>query len=251
MELAHRVALVTGAASGLGRATALHLAGRGATVYGLDLDRAFEGVETIDSVHNVPCDVTSAEQVERAVAAILANDPLDIAVNCAGIAPMSRVIARDGTVDIEPFERAVLINLIGTYTVLAHAAQAMTHNRPDQNGQRGVIVNTASIAAFEGQVGQSGYAASKAGVVGLTITAARDLAQHGVRVCTIAPGIIDTPMLATLSEPVRDGLAASVPFPHRLGDPQEYARMVEMIIQHDYLNGETIRLDGALRMGPR
>jgi NAD(P)-dependent dehydrogenase (short-subunit alcohol dehydrogenase family) len=251
MELAHRVALVTGAASGLGRATALHLAGRGATVYGLDLDRALEGADAIEGIHHVPCDVTSSVQVQRAVAEILANDPLDIAVNCAGIAPMSRVISREGTVDIEPFERAVLINLLGTYTVLAHAAQAMTRNRPDQHGQRGVIVNTASVAAFEGQVGQAGYAASKAGVVGLTITAARDLAQHGIRVCTIAPGIIDTPMLATLSEPVRAGLAASIPFPHRLGDPQEYARMVEMIIQSDYLNGETIRLDGALRMGPR
>lgn len=251
MELSQRVALVTGAVSGLGAATARHLAAQGAKVYGLDLPKAIDNNTDPGDVTFLPCDVTSAEQVQEAVATITARGNLDIAVNCAGIATMVRVLAKDGSVDVEPFARAVNINLIGTYTVLAHAAQAMSRNDPDQYGQRGVIVNTASIAAFEGQIGQIGYAASKAGVVGMTLTAARDLAQHGIRVCTIAPGIIDTPMLASLSEPVRESLAAGVPFPQRLGSPEEYARLVESIVAQDYLNGETIRLDGALRMGPR
>jgi NAD(P)-dependent dehydrogenase (short-subunit alcohol dehydrogenase family) len=162
-----------------------------------------------------------------------------------------RVLGRKGMHDIGLFAKVLQVNLLGTFTVMATAVEAMAATQPDANGQRGVVVNTASIAAYDGQVGQAAYAASKGGVVALTLPAARDLAQHGIRVCTIAPGIVDTPMLATVSEEFRAGLAASVPFPQRLCRPEEYAQLVTMIVEHDYLNGETIRMDGALRMAPR
>jgi NAD(P)-dependent dehydrogenase (short-subunit alcohol dehydrogenase family) len=174
-----------------------------------------------------------------------------VAVNCAGIGPSKRILSRGRVHDIALYATVIQINLVGTFTVLAHAAAAMAETEPDENGQRGVVVNTASIAAFEGQVGQAAYASSKAGVAGLTLPAARDLAQYGIRVCTIAPGIVDTPMLATVSDEFRAGLAASVPFPHRLAQPAEYAALALSIVEQDYLNGETIRLDGALRMPPR
>ncbi|MEV6103894.1 SDR family NAD(P)-dependent oxidoreductase [Streptomyces sp. NPDC051940] len=253
MDIAGTAALVTGAASGLGAATAAALAERGATVYGLDLDKAVAAAgDQPAGVTLLAADVTREEPVRQALARIAADGAeLRLAVSCAGIAPSARVVGRRGAHDLDLFRTVIDVNLIGTFNVLRLAAEAMTALEPDASGQRGLIVNTASIAAFEGQVGQIAYAASKAGVAGMTITAARDLAQHGIRVVTIAPGIVDTPMMAGFSEEVRSGLAAGVPFPQRLAAPAEYARLVTMVAEHDYLNGETIRMDGALRMAPR
>ena len=173
-------------------------------------------------------------------------------VNCAGIGPSARVVGRNGVHDLALFDRVVRINLVGTFTVLALAAEVMTAQEPvDEAGQRGLVINTASVAAFEGQIGQAAYAASKGGVHSLTIAAARDLSSRGVRVMTIAPGIVDTPMLGSVGEDYRSALAESVPFPHRLAQPAEFAQLAGMIVEHDYLNGETIRMDGALRMAPR
>ncbi|MCP3426702.1 SDR family NAD(P)-dependent oxidoreductase [Rothia sp. AR01] len=188
--------------------------------------------------------------VERAVRE--GAGPLRVAVNCAGIGPSARILGRSGVHDFELYAQVVQVNLVGTFHVLALAAEAMAgQESADGEGQRGVVVNTASVAAYEGQVGQAAYASSKGGVVGLTLAAARDLAGRGIRVNTVAPGIVDTPMMATIGEEYREGLAASVPFPHRLARPEEYARLVLMLVEHDYLNGETIRMDGALRMPPR
>jgi len=186
-----------------------------------------------------------------ALAQAAAAGPLRVVVNCAGIGPSARILGKKGVHDLGLYAKVIQVNLIGTFTVLALAAEAMAQTEPLEYGQRGVIVNTASVAAYEGQIGQAAYASSKGGIVGLTIPAARDLAQFGIRVATIAPGIVDTPMLATISEEFRASLAAGVPFPQRLCRPDEYAQLVEMIIAHDYLNGETIRMDGALRMAPR
>jgi len=196
-------------------------------------------------------DVTNEVQVRAAVARASAEGPLRVAVNCAGIGPSARILGRKGVHDLSLYAKIVHINLVGSFTVLAVASEAIAQTEPDENGQRGVIVNTASIAAFDGQIGQVAYASSKGGIVGMTLPAARDLAQHGIRVCTIAPGVVNTPMLQTVSEEIRTGLAAGVPFPQRLCEPAEYAKLVGMIIDHDYLNGETIRMDGALRMAPR
>ena len=252
MEIAGSAALVTGAASGLGAATAAALAARGVTVYGLDLPDAVADADAPAGVTLLPADVTAEDGVRAAIAKI-ADDgqELRLAVNCAGIGPSARILSRRGPHDLELFATVVGINLIGTFNVLRLAAEAMSGLPADDDGQRGVVVNTASIAAFEGQIGQIAYAASKAGVAGMTVPAARDLAQHGIRVVTIAPGIVDTPMLAGLPEDVQAGLAEDVPFPKRLCRPDEYARLVLMIVEHDYLNGETIRMDGALRMAPR
>ena len=252
MELSNTSALVTGAASGLGAATAAALVQGGANVIGLDLPTALADAPRSDGITYIPTDVTDAGQVKAAVEhAANATGPLRTVVNCAGIGPSMRILGRQGMHDIGLFAEVVQVNLVGTFTVMATAAEAIAATQPDANGQRGVIVNTASIAAYDGQVGQAAYAASKSGVVGLTLPAARDLAQHGIRVCTIAPGIVDTPMLATVSEEFRAGLAAGVPFPQRLCRPDEYAQLVTMLVEHDYLNGETIRMDGALRMAPR
>ena len=176
---------------------------------------------------------------------------LRLAVSCAGIAPSARVLSRRGPHDLDLFHTVLKVNLLGTFNVMRLAAEAMAALSPDAQGQRGVVVNTASIAAYEAQVGQVAYAASKAGVAGMTVTAARDLAQYGIRVMTIAPGIVDTPMMAGFSDEVRAGLGESVPFPQRIAAPEEYARLVAMIVANDYLNGDVIRMDGALRMGPR
>ena len=252
MEIAGSAALVTGAASGLGRATAAALAAHGATVYGLDVDRAVSAGGAPDGVTLLPADVTEEDGVRAALARIDDDgQELRLAVNCAGIAPSARILSRRGPHDLDLFRTVVGVNLVGTFNVLRLAAAAMSRLPADDGGQRGVVVNTASVAAFEGQVGQIAYAASKAGVAGMTVPAARDLAQHGIRVVAIAPGIVDTPMMAGMPDDVRAGLAASVPFPPRLGRPDEYARLVLMVVEHDYLNGETIRMDGALRMGPR
>lgn len=252
MELIDTAAVVTGGASGLGAATARELASRGAHVYALDLPQALESAAGEPGVSHVPADVTDEEQVERAVAAAISGGrPLRTVVNCAGIAPSARILARSGRHNSALFAKVLQVNLVGTFTVMAVAAEAMARNAPDDTGQRGVVVNTGSIAGYEGQIGQAAYAASKGGVIGLTLAAARDLAQHGIRVCTVAPGIVDTPMLATVGEEYRQKLAESVPFPQRLCTPREYAQLVAMVIDHDYINGETIRMDGALRMAPR
>ncbi len=251
MELTATAALVTGGASGLGAATAAALVERGARVFALDLPQQLEHASAPDGVTFIPADVTDAVQVQAAVEQASAELPLRTVVNCAGIAPSRRILGRNGVHDPQLFATVLNVNLLGTFTVLAYASEAIAATAPDDDGQRGVIINTASVAAYEGQIGQVAYSASKAGVVGMTLPAARDLARHGIRVCTIAPGIVDTPMLATVSEEYRAGLAASVPFPQRLCRPEEYARLVTMIVEHDYLNGETIRMDGALRMDPQ
>lgn len=253
MQIAGTAALVTGAASGLGAATAAALAEQGALVTGIDLPAAIAAAQQPPAgVTLVAADVTSEEQVGAAVqAAVDGPTPLRIVVSCAGIAPAARVLGRTGPHDLDLFRTVVMVNLVGTFNVMRLAARAIAATDADEAGQRGVVVNTASIAAFDGQIGQIAYAASKGGVAAMTLPAARDLAQSGIRVATIAPGIVDTPMLATVSEQFRAGLAAGVPFPPRLARPQEYAQLVVMVITHDYLNGETIRMDGALRMAPR
>ncbi len=253
MQLADTAAIVTGGASGLGDATARKLAARGVRVFALDLPSAIDrAAEQVDGVSYLPADVTDADQVAAAVdTAAGAGVPLRVLVNCAGIGPSSRTLGRQGPHDLELFRSVVAVNLVGTFNVLRLAAAAISHTQPDGQGQRGVVVNTASVAAFDGQVGQAAYAASKGGVVAMTLPVARDLAGVGIRVCTIAPGIVDTPMLATLSDEVRATLEASMPFPKRLGRPAEFAQLAVSIIEHDYLNGEVIRMDGALRMPPR
>ncbi|WP_435278206.1 SDR family NAD(P)-dependent oxidoreductase [Rhodococcus yananensis] len=255
MEIRGTAALVTGAASGLGAATARRFAEAGATVFGLDLDRSVDriGDDTPAGVTLIPTDVTSADEVQAAVDRIVDSAvPLRIVVNCAGVGWAGRILSKNGPHDLELFRTVITVNLLGTFNVMRLAADAIAKTDPvDDSGQRGVIVNTASVAAFEGQIGQIAYSASKGGVHGMTVPAARDLAQFGIRVNTIAPGIVDTPMLAGVTEDYRRGLEAGVPFPSRLAQPAEYAQLAQMIVEHDYLNGETIRMDGALRMAPR
>lgn len=252
MKLEGITALVTGAASGLGAATATALTRRGATVLGLDLAAQVEKATAADGIRLLAADVTSEADVRAALATLDdGQPPLRLVVNCAGIAPARRVLSSKGAHELDLFRRTIEVNLIGTFNVLRLAAEAMAQTAPDGDGQRGVIVNTASVAAFEGQIGQVAYSASKGGVVGMTVPAARDLARHGIRVNTIAPGIVDTPLLAALGPEVNASLAAGVPFPQRLARPDEYAQLVVMIAEHDYLNAETIRMDGALRMAPQ
>ena len=251
MLLDNTSAIVTGGASGLGAATAKALAGRGARVYALDLQFGIDAAEAVDGVEYVATDVTEPEQVGAAVTRAADAGPLRTVVNCAGIGPSARILGKKGVHDLALYATVIRVNLVGSFNVLALASERIAATEPDEQGQRGVIVNTASIAAYDGQVGQAAYSSSKGGIVGLTLPAARDLAQYGIRVCTIAPGIVETPMLATVSEEVRAGLAAGVPFPQRLARPDEYARLALAIIDHDYLNGEVIRMDGALRMAPR
>jgi NAD(P)-dependent dehydrogenase (short-subunit alcohol dehydrogenase family) len=249
MQIDNVTAIVTGAASGLGNATATALAAKGARVFGLDLD--VSNAPALDNVVYVQTDVTSEDDVRRAVTLAAEQGPLRIVVNCAGVGPSARILGRSGVHDLGLYAKIVQINLVGTFTVLALAAEEIAKTEPLEHEQRGVIVNTASIAAFDGQIGQAAYSSSKGGVVGLTLPAARDLAQYGIRVNTIAPGIVETPMLATVGEEFRASLAAGVPFPKRLAQPSEYADLVSFIVEHDYLNGETFRMDGALRMAPR
>lgn len=252
MQLNNTAAIVTGGASGLGAATAAALAKQGARVFVLDLAASIEKAPAAEGVEYLPTDVTDAEQVRAAVeAASSGGAPLRTVVNCAGIGPSMRILGKKGVHDLGLYAKVIQVNLIGSFNVMALAAEAIAQTEEDEHGQRGVIINTASIAAYDGQIGQAAYSSSKGGIVGLTLPAARDLAQYGIRVCTIAPGIVETPMLATVSEEFRAGLAAGVPFPRRLARPEEYAQLALAIIDHDYLNGETIRMDGALRMAPR
>jgi NAD(P)-dependent dehydrogenase (short-subunit alcohol dehydrogenase family) len=253
MEIQGAAAIVTGGASGLGLATAERLAAAGARVALLDLDgaRAAAAAGRLGGL-GLACDVADAASAERAVAAAReAQGAARILVNCAGIAPPARIVGRGGPMPLAEFAKVVAVNLIGTFNLLRLAAAAMTALEPDQGGERGVIVNTASVAAFEGQIGQAAYAASKGGVAALTLPAARELARHGIRVVTIAPGIFATPMLMGLPETVQQSLGASVPFPRRLGQPAEYAALALHILANPMLNGEVIRLDGALRMAPQ
>jgi NAD(P)-dependent dehydrogenase (short-subunit alcohol dehydrogenase family) len=253
MELHGQSALVTGGGSGLGAATAAALAEAGARVAVLDRNAAAAAaVAARIGGFAATVDVTDAAGAEAALAAAeAALGPPRVLVNCAGIGEAGRILGRDGPLALEAFARVISVNLIGTFNMLRLAAARMSTLDPGPDGERGVVVNTASVAAYEGQVGQAAYAASKAGVVGLTLPAARELARAGIRVMTIAPGLIETPMFNGVPETLRQGLAASVPFPSRLGRPEEYAALVLQICANRYLNGEVIRLDGALRMAPR
>ncbi|WP_243027312.1 3-hydroxyacyl-CoA dehydrogenase [Thermus albus] len=241
-----RSALVTGGASGLGRAAALALRDRGYRVVVLDLKCGEE-----EGITYLEGDVTREEDARRAVELAASQAPLFAVVNAAGIGLARKVLGREGPHDLEAFRKVVEVNLMGTFNILRLAAWAMKENPPDAEGQRGVVVNTASVAAFEGQVGQVAYAASKGGVVGLTLPAARELADWGIRVVTVAPGLFDTPLLQGLPEKAKASLIEQVPFPRRLGRPEEYAALVLHILENPMLNGEVIRLDGALRMAPR
>jgi len=256
MRIDGSCALVTGGGSGLGEATVRELLRRGARVAILDLERSAGeriAAELGAGVCFAPGDVTSEEQVQAAVErAIAAFGPLRILVNCAGIGSAQRTVEKDGKpFDLAVFRRSIEVNLVGTFNAIRLAASRMIGNDPDEGGERGVVVNTASVAAFEGQIGQAAYSASKGGIVGMTLPIARDLARHGIRVCTIAPGLFDTPLLRSLPEEARKALGASVPFPPRLGHPVEYALLACQIVENPMLNGETIRLDGAIRMAPR
>ena len=252
MDIAGQVAIVTGAASGLGRATAQALAAAGAVVALIDLD-----VATVTDAaramggHGFVFDVADAAAAEAAMPRIEALGPLRLLVNCAGVAPAGKIVGRDGPMDLAVFERVVRVNLIGTFNLMRLAAAVMAKQTPNAEGERGVIVNTASIAAFEGQIGQAAYAAAKGGVASLTLPAAREFASLGIRVVAIAPGLFGTPMLLSMPEKVQESLAASVPFPSRFGRPEEYAALVLHILANPMLNGSILRLDGALRMAPR
>jgi NAD(P)-dependent dehydrogenase (short-subunit alcohol dehydrogenase family) len=246
-------ALVAGGASGLGEATVRHLVERGAAVTVADVNaEKGEALAEELGVGFVACDVREEDQVQAAFeAAAEADGGLRISVCCAGTGWAQRTTGSKGPHGLEPFQVILAINLVGTFNVLRLAATAMRENEPDAGGERGVCVQTASVAAFDGQIGQIAYSASKGGIVGLTLPAARDLAQYGIRVMTIAPGLFDTPLLAMLPEDAREALGKSIPFPPRLGLPAEYAQLAASIVENPMLNGETIRLDGALRMAPR
>jgi len=254
MQISGKVFRITGGASGLGEATARMFVSRGAKVVLADVNSAGEALaaELGASAHFIPTDVTLEADGLAAVAAARERfGALHGLVNCAGIAPSEKISGRNGPHALETFTRAIMINLVGTFNMLRLAAAEMMSNEPHADGERGVIINTASIAAFEGQIGQAAYAASKAGVAGLTLPAARELARSGIRVVTIAPGLFMTPMMAAFPTAVQESLAQAVPFPPRLGQPEEYAALVATICEIAMLNGETIRLDGALRMAPR
>lgn len=254
MEIESCVALVTGGASGLGAATVENIVAGGGRA--MILDRAGSpGAELVtrlgDAVRFCPADVTSEEQVRGVVeATVAAFGRINVAVSCAGIGVAARTIGKSGPFPLELFTKCIEVNLIGTFNVIRLAADAMAKNEPNAEGERGVVVNTASVAAFEGQIGQAAYSASKGGVVGMTLPIARDLARFGIRVLTIAPGLFNTPMLAMMPEEGRRKLGAQIPFPSRLGEPREFAALVRSIIEIPMLNGETIRLDGGIRMQP-
>lgn len=253
MQIKGSIAIVTGAASGLGAATAAVLAGAGAKIVAFDLNEAGAKAtaEKLDGA-GFGVDVSDAVSVEKAVSDVVASvGTPSILVNCAGIVHGERIVGREGPADLAAFARVINVNLIGTFNMMRVVANAMSNNEPSASGERGVIINTASIAAFEGQIGQAAYAASKGGVASLTLPAARELARHGIRVASIAPGLFGTPMLMGLPDEVQESLAANTPFPKRLGDPGEYGRLAMHICENEMINGETIRIDGAVRLEPK
>ena len=252
MQLSGHSAIISGGASGLGRATAALLASRGMRVLIADLQEEAGRATAADiGGQFMRCDVTQASDVEAAVQAANALAPLRVAVSCAGIAPAARTLGKQGPHALELFQRVININLVGSFNLARLAAAVMAQQPPLNDGERGVIVNTASVAAFDGQIGQVAYAASKAGIAGMTLPLARDLSRDGIRVMTIAPGIFETPMLMGMPAEVQTALGQMVPFPQRLGRPEEYADLVESILTNRMLNGEVIRLDGAIRMQPK
>ncbi|WP_186127180.1 SDR family NAD(P)-dependent oxidoreductase [Burkholderia gladioli] len=252
MELRDNVFLITGGASGLGAGTARMLAGAGAKVVLADLNReAGEALARELGGLFTACDVTREDDAKAAVKAATGLGTLRGLINCAGIAPAAKTVGKDGPHALELFAKVVSINLVGTFNMVRLAAAAMSANAPAASGERGVIINTASVAAFDGQIGQAAYAASKAGVAGMTLPLARDLSRNAIRVMTIAPGIFETPMLLGMPQEVQDALGAMVPFPPRLGKPEEYAMLARQILENTMLNGEVIRLDGAIRMQPK
>jgi len=253
MDIKGQAAIVTGGASGLGAATARTLAAGGAKVAIVDVNAKAAAEVAIDiNGLAIACDVADSAAAEAAIKKAAADHgPARILVNCAGVGPAKRIVGRDGPMPLEDFERVIRINLIGTFNMMRLAAAAMQPLAPMADGERGVIVSTASVAAFEGQIGQAAYSSSKGGIAALTLPAAREFAQFGIRVLAIAPGIFGTPMLRALPQEAQDSLGAAVPFPKRLGSPREFAALVMHCIHNSYLNGEVIRLDGALRLAPR
>jgi NAD(P)-dependent dehydrogenase (short-subunit alcohol dehydrogenase family) len=252
MDIKGKVFIVTGGASGLGEGTARMLAAEGGKVVVADMqDEKGQAVAREIGGVFVHCDVSQEGDAQAAVAKAVSLGKLMGLVNCAGIAPAERTVGKSGAHSLATYSKVITVNLIGTFNMIRLAAEAMSKNEPEPTGERGCIISTASVAAYDGQIGQAAYSASKGGVVGMTLPIARDLAKSGIRNMTIAPGIFGTPMLFTMPKEVQDSLAASVPFPSRLGTPQDYAKLAKHIFENDMLNGEVIRLDGAIRMAPR
>ena len=252
MEIQGKVFIVTGAASGLGEGTARMLAANGGKVVIADM-QADKGAQVAQDIGGafVKCDVSNEADGQAVVAQALSMGKLVGLVNCAGVAPAERTVGKNGAHSLAQFSKTITINLIGSFNMIRLAAEAMSKNEPEATGERGVLISTASIAAYDGQIGQAAYAASKGGIVGMTLPIARDLSKNGIRNMTIAPGIMGTPMLFGMPQEVQDALAAGVPFPSRLGRPEDYAKLIKHILDNDLLNGEVIRLDGAIRLAPR
>ncbi len=252
MEIAGRVFIVTGGASGLGEGTARMLAAQGGKVVVADM-QADKGAAVTADIGGafVKCDVSSEADGQAVVAQAVSMGKLVGLVNCAGIAPAEKTVGKNGPHGLGAFSKTIMVNLVGSFNMIRLAADAMCKNEPEATGERGVLISTASVAAYDGQIGQAAYAASKGGVVGMTLPIARDLARNGIRNMTIAPGIFGTPMLFGMPQEVQDALAAGVPFPSRLGTPTDYSKLVRHILENDMLNGEVIRLDGAIRLAPR
>lgn len=252
MEIAGKVFIVTGGASGLGEGTARMLAANGAKVVVADMQvEKGEAVAKEIGGAFVKCDVSNEADGQAVVAKAVSMGKLMGLVNCAGIAPAEKTVGKSGSHSLAVFSKCITVNLIGSFNMIRLAADAMCKNEPEATGERGVMISTASVAAYDGQIGQAAYSASKGGIVGMTLPIARDLARNGIRNMTIAPGIFGTPMLFGMPQEVQDSLAAGVPFPSRLGTPQDYAKLAKHIIENDMLNGEVIRLDGAIRLAPR
>lgn len=252
MHIQNQLFIVTGGASGLGEGTVRMLVSHGGHVLIADLqDERAEALAKECAQHFIHCDVSQEIDARAAVAKALELGPLRGLVNCAGIAPAAKTVGKEGAHPLQLFEKVIQVNLVGTFNMIRLSAEAMSKNEALPSGERGVLINTASVAAYDGQIGQAAYAASKGGIVAMTLPIARDLARNGIRCMTIAPGIFGTPMLFGMPQEVQDSLAASVPFPSRLGRPEDYARLVHQIITNEMLNGETIRLDGAIRMQPK